>query len=113
MAGYIICGAGAIGSILGAGLHRSGQDVVLIARPAHVQAILRDGLHVRFMEEDCRLELKAVSDPADIRPNGRDRLLLSVKTQQTETAAGRLAAVFPRSTPAISPIGQICESRRK
>jgi len=102
MSRYIICGAGAIGSILGARLQRSGQDVVLVARPAHVQAILRDGLHVRFLEEDCSLEIKAVSDPADIRPNGSDRLLLSVKTQQTEAAAGRLAAVFPGKTPAIS-----------
>lgn len=102
MARYIICGAGAIGSILGAGLRRSGQEVVLVARPAHVQAILRNGLHVKFLEGDCRIEIEAVSDPADIRPNGNDRLLLSVKTQHTETAAGRLAAVFPRSTPVIS-----------
>ena len=102
MTRYIICGAGAIGSILGAGLQRSGQDVVLVARPAHEQAILRDGLHVRFMEEEFRIKITAVSDPADIRPSGSDCLLFSVKTQQTGTAAGRLAAVFPRSTPALS-----------
>jgi len=34
-----IIGAGAIGSALGALLHRAGQNVLLIGRPAHVAAI--------------------------------------------------------------------------
>jgi 2-polyprenyl-6-methoxyphenol hydroxylase-like FAD-dependent oxidoreductase len=36
-----IIGAGAIGSTLGALLHRTGQNVLLIGRPAHVSAIRR------------------------------------------------------------------------
>ena len=41
-----IIGAGAIGSTLGALLHRAGQNVLLIGRPAHVSAIRQDGLRV-------------------------------------------------------------------
>jgi 2-dehydropantoate 2-reductase len=67
-----------------------------------VQAIRRDGLHVKFQEKDSRIQIEAVSDPADIHPGEGDRLLLSVKTQHTETAAGQLAEVFPRNTPVIS-----------
>src|SRR5207247_4215818 len=44
MARYIIYGAGAIGSILGAGLYHTGQDVVLVGRGRHVEAIRRHGL---------------------------------------------------------------------
>ena len=44
MARIIIYGAGAIGDVVGGRLFRSGQDVVLIARPAHVEAMRRNGL---------------------------------------------------------------------
>lgn len=42
-----IVGAGAIGGLLGAHLARSGQDVVLIARGAHLAAMKSKGLTVR------------------------------------------------------------------
>ena len=41
-----VVGAGAVGSFFGAMLARAGHRVVLIARPAHVQAIARDGLRL-------------------------------------------------------------------
>jgi len=41
-----VIGAGAVGSVLGALLHRAGQKVVIIARPAHVAAIRQNGLQV-------------------------------------------------------------------
>ena len=41
-----VIGAGAVGSALGALLHRAGQNIVLIARPAHIAAIRQHGLQV-------------------------------------------------------------------
>ena len=41
-----VIGAGAVGSYYGAKLARAGYDVTLVARPAHVAAIERDGLCV-------------------------------------------------------------------
>jgi ketopantoate reductase len=41
-----IIGAGAIGSALGALLHRAGKNVVLNARQEHVEAIRENGLQV-------------------------------------------------------------------
>ena len=38
-----ILGAGAVGCYYGGMLARAGRDVVLIGRPAHVEAINRDG----------------------------------------------------------------------
>lgn len=42
-----IVGAGAIGGLLGAHLARSGEDVILIARGAHLKAMKSEGLTVR------------------------------------------------------------------
>ena len=39
-----VMGAGAVGSFYGAMLARAGHAVTLIGRPAHVQAIRREGL---------------------------------------------------------------------
>ena len=98
MARYIIYGAGAIGSILGAELSCTGQEVVLVARPAHVQAILRDGLQVKSKAAVRSIKIKAVIDLAQIHPGSDDRVLVTVKTQQTSLAAGQLTSVFPRNT---------------
>eukprot|EP01031_Cornospumella_fuschlensis_P004689 gene4689-5873_t len=39
-----VMGAGAVGCYYGGMLARAGHEVVLIARPQHVEAIERDGL---------------------------------------------------------------------
>jgi len=41
---YIIYGAGGIGSIMGGHLTRTGYEVILIGRPAHIGAINKSGL---------------------------------------------------------------------
>ena len=46
MARYIIFGAGAVGGLIGAQLHRAGHDVTLIARGAHLETMRRDGLAI-------------------------------------------------------------------
>jgi len=43
-----VMGAGAVGSFYGAMLARAGHQVTLIGRPAHVQAIQRDGLKLEM-----------------------------------------------------------------
>ena len=44
---FAVLGAGAIGGFLGARLARAGEDVTLIARGAHLDAMRRRGLTVR------------------------------------------------------------------
>ncbi|MEY2405533.1 MAG: 2-dehydropantoate 2-reductase, partial [Acidimicrobiaceae bacterium] len=41
-----ILGAGGLGSVIGGRLAETGVDVTLVARPAHVDAITRDGLRI-------------------------------------------------------------------
>jgi 2-dehydropantoate 2-reductase len=62
-----VVGAGAIGGLLGAHLARSNQDVVLIARGAHLEAMRSRGVTVRSAEGEftahptCTDDLAAVS----------------------------------------------------
>ncbi len=99
---YIIHGAGAIGSILGAELYRSGREVVLIGSPSHVDAIRRDGLQLKSKGVVRKVKVPAVSHPSHLCPMEGDRLLVTVKTQQTQAAAELLSKVFPRQTTIVS-----------
>ena len=72
-----IIGAGAIGSTLGALLHRTGQNVLLIGRPAHVSAIRQDGLRVDGKMGNFTVTVEA-AERLNFRP---DLALLTVKTQ--------------------------------
>ncbi|HTS13960.1 MAG TPA: 2-dehydropantoate 2-reductase [Candidatus Limnocylindrales bacterium] len=84
-----VMGGGAVGSYFGGMLARAGVDVTLIARPAHVEAIRRDGLLMdttRFRE---RVRIGASTDPAAVA--GAGVVLFCVKTLDTESAARTIA----------------------
>ena len=57
-----IVGAGAIGGLLGAHLARAGEDVVLIARGAHLDAMRTRGVTVRSAEGSFTAHPRATSD---------------------------------------------------
>jgi len=91
---YIVFGAGAIGSILGAALHRSGQNAVLVGRGPHVQAIRKDGLQLMSEGVLRRIKLSAIEDLRGFKPRPDDVLLLTVKSQDTEAAAKQLSSIY-------------------
>jgi 2-dehydropantoate 2-reductase len=83
-----VVGAGAVGSYFGGMLAREGAAVTLIGRPAHVEAVRRDGLFldcVSFRERvpvGASTEISAARDAAFV--------LFCVKTLDTEEAARSL-----------------------
>jgi 2-dehydropantoate 2-reductase len=77
-----ILGAGAIGSVLGAFLHRGGQDVTLIGRPDHIRAIRHEGLQVDGIAGSFIAAVPA-AEALDFQP---DFLFLAVKTQDVLSA---------------------------
>lgn len=82
-----VMGAGAVGCYYGGMLARAGQDVVLIGRPRHVEAIERHGLHLetrQFDEHIGRPHLSASTDPAAV--TGAQIILFCVKSADTEIA---------------------------
>lgn len=89
----IIYGAGAIGGVVGAHLHLTGTEVVLIGRSAHVNAINEQGLRFVTPTETHNLRLPAVTGPDQIDFGPEDVVLLCVKGQNTDEALGDLRAV--------------------
>ena len=83
---YIIIGAGAIGGGIGGRLHESGQDVVLVARGAHLAALRDGGLRFSTPEGGRTLAVPAVGGPEELELGPQDVLVLAVKSQHTAGA---------------------------
>ena len=81
---YVVLGAGAVGGGIGARLHQSGADVVLLARGDHLQALRTDGLRMRTPEEDVTLRVPVVAGPDELELRSDDILVLATKTQQAQ-----------------------------
>jgi 2-dehydropantoate 2-reductase len=80
-----IFGTGGAGGHFGAKLGRAGEDVVFIARGAHLAAIRESGLVVETPEGEILVRSPATDDPHEAGPV--DVVLLGVKTWQVEDAA--------------------------
>lgn len=79
-----VMGAGAVGCFYGGMLARAGHDVVLIARPQHVEAIARSGLRMETQTFDEQVRLAASSQASAVQ--GAALVLFCVKSTDTESA---------------------------
>jgi 2-dehydropantoate 2-reductase len=79
-----VMGAGAVGCYYGAMLARAGHDVVLVARPPHVEAIASNGLRLQTARFDEQVRLAASLDASAVQ--GADVVLFCVKSTDTESA---------------------------
>jgi 2-dehydropantoate 2-reductase len=82
---------------MGACLAEVGNEVTLVARPAHAESIERDGLLVSGLRGDrvVRDRLRAVSSP-DLIEGEFDCLLLAVKTRDTDRALASAESIRNR-----------------
>lgn len=81
-----IYGTGGVGGYFGAQLARAGEDVVFIARGAHLEAIRKQGLRVETPKGELVIEpAQATDDPA--QAGVVDTVLVSVKAWQVSDAA--------------------------
>ena len=81
-----ILGAGGVGGYYGGLLARSGQEVALIARGAHLSAIRERGLRVESVHGDFEVRpARATDDPSEI--GAVDLVLVTVKSYDLEQAA--------------------------
>jgi 2-dehydropantoate 2-reductase len=85
---FAILGAGAIGAYAGACLARSGADVTLIARGAHLAAMQRDGVRVQSRRGDFTARPRATDDWAAL--GDADVVLVALKAYSLPEAAPRL-----------------------
>ncbi|MGA8051722.1 MAG: 2-dehydropantoate 2-reductase [Burkholderiales bacterium] len=85
-----VLGAGAVGCFYGGMLARAGHDVVLIGRPAHVEAIRKSGLHFEGLAFDEHIRVAASTEAEAVR--GAALVLVCVKSTDSERAAAEIAA---------------------
>ena len=89
-----VMGAGAVGCYYGGMLARAGNDVTLIARPVHVEAVRSAGLLLDTQAFQARVRVQADSEPRAVQ--GADLVLFCVKSTDTEAAG---AAMAPHLAP--------------
>ena len=95
-----VVGAGAVGCYYGGMLARAGAPVTLIGRPAHVAAIVRDGLLLETLRFSERVRLSASTEVAAAR--GAQLVLFCVKSTDTDAAARELAPYLSPDTVVLS-----------
>jgi 2-dehydropantoate 2-reductase len=92
-----IFGAGAIGGFIAGYLARSGAEVSVVARGAHLQAIRRNGLTVEAPDETFTVPVQASDDPAEL--GVQDGVLVTVKAPALPAAARTMAPLLVEDTP--------------
>ncbi|HXQ95218.1 MAG TPA: 2-dehydropantoate 2-reductase [Thermoplasmata archaeon] len=95
----LVFGAGAVGSRFAAALAEAGHSVTVVGRPAHVAAIVANGL-VLEGESAAAVHLEARTEAE--RGNGAEVVLLTVKSYDVETAGRAIAAGFPEPVPVVA-----------
>jgi 2-dehydropantoate 2-reductase len=81
-----VFGAGGVGGYFGGRLALAGEDVVFIARGAHLQAMRTQGLRVESLKGNFMVPaVQATDNPAEVGPV--DVVLVAVKTWQVPEAA--------------------------
>jgi 2-dehydropantoate 2-reductase len=95
-----VMGAGALGCYFGGRLAQAGAKVTLIGRPAHVEAIRRDGLILESGGTKTAIPIDAVTEPAGVRDAAL--VLICVKSADTESAAKAIAPHLAKDAVLVS-----------
>lgn len=87
-----VVGAGAVGGYFGGMLARAGAPVVMIGRPAFVEAVKKDGLLLDALHFKESVRVEAATEIETAR--GADVVLFCVKTTDTAATARALAPLL-------------------
>lgn len=98
----LIVGAGAIGSLVGNRLARAGNEVSLVGRERHMEAIRRRGLG---LEEGGRVRwesgLRAATTVEEVAGESFDLIVFAVKAYDTAAASEQVAPLARRGIPVL------------
>jgi len=95
---WVLFGAGAVGGVVAGRLAGAGQEVAVIARGAHLEAIRADGLTLREPGGDSVHKIPAFGGPDEVDWRPGDVVVLGVKSMDTTAA---LAALPVRDVPVV------------
>lgn len=92
-----VMGAGGIGGYVGGRLAAAGEDVHLVARGRHLEALRHRGLRIESPHGDLALpDIHATPDPAEIGPV--DLIVFTVKLGDSQEAAAMMAPMISPAT---------------
>lgn len=92
-----VYGAGAIGGYLAGFLAKSGAEVSVVARGAHLKAIQENGLTVESPDFSFTTQVRASADPAEL--GRQDAVIVTVKAPSLPSVAPALAPLVEEDTP--------------
>jgi 2-dehydropantoate 2-reductase len=95
-----VVGAGAVGGYFGGMLARAGAPVVMIGRPAFVEAVKKSGLFLDTLQFQESVRVEAPTELSAVR--GADIVLFCVKTTDNATTARALAPLLGRGALVLS-----------
>ena len=94
-----VYGAGAVGGSIAARLHASGENVSVIARGAHAEAIRERGLTVVTGDSRIDARVRLASDPSELGP--QDLVIVTVKGHQLPAIAQPLGRMLDSGAHAV------------
>ncbi|MBV8566307.1 MAG: 2-dehydropantoate 2-reductase [Methylobacteriaceae bacterium] len=97
-----IYGAGAIGGLLGARLARAGEEVTLIARGPHLEAVCDRGLRLVGQAEDFTVHPHATSDPSEA--GAQDFVIVTLKAQAVAGVVDQMQPLFGPETAVVMAV---------
>ena len=100
-----IYGAGAVGGLVAGRLAQAGHDVSVVARGAHLTAILRDGLRIEADGKQSAVRLRANNDPEKLGP--QDCVFVAVKGQNLPEVAAGIAPLLEEKTSIVTAMNGV------
>ena len=95
-----IMGAGGAGGCLGALLAKAGNDVSLITRGEHLEAIRANGLKLIRPDSEFIIKVDATDDPAEVGPV--ELVLYTVKSFHNRSVITTIKALMGEETSVIT-----------
>ncbi|HXV22976.1 MAG TPA: 2-dehydropantoate 2-reductase [Alphaproteobacteria bacterium] len=95
-----IFGSGATGGYLGVQLARSGAQISLVARGAHLDAIRRNGLKLLIDGEERVAHAPATDDPKELGP--QDYVIVALKAHSIPGAVELIAPLLGNDTAVVT-----------
>jgi 2-dehydropantoate 2-reductase len=100
-----IYGAGAIGGYLGAQLSLAGEDVSLIARGPHLEAMRQDGLRLRLGDEERVAHPLCTSDPSEA--GTQDYVIVTLKAHSVSGIVDAMQPLLGKNTAVVSAVNGV------
>ncbi len=95
-----IYGAGAIGGYLGVQLALAGEDITLIARGPHLEAMQKNGLRLLIGDEERIAHPRCTDDPFEAGP--QDFVIVTLKAPSAVAIAGKIEPLLGPDTSVVT-----------